>query len=189
MSTFNEWSAVAKANERIRKLNSKKLFWSTTIKMAVLSPFLFFALVILNSYSGDDPESILSYSGTIVLFTGALMIALVTPQLFKLEELKDEEPYLETWATSHGLDLEGELPSMDRFLDRYYTEHLFTQRFGNVLNTYRLVNEKGQGVLYDAKGNVVEEDLSLVKVAEKPAAEDPNADLWKVAAEKNSAAV
>jgi hypothetical protein len=187
-NTFTEWKAVVKANDVLGKMNFKKLFWSNLIKAAILSPFAVIALVLVNSAFLADSSSVilksLSWAGTLMIPMMFLFIIMVTPDFFKLHELQDETSAQIAWAKAHGLRTDKSLPTMRSYLAGS-PEQVFTQRIGKVFNVYRLANEDGNAVLYDAKGVVVEEDPSRIKVAKKATAEDPNNELWRVAAVKH----
>lgn len=194
MNTFDAWKAVVERNHAIARTNDKKNTKSNLIKaLPLLLPFVagfgFFLNYAAKDGLAEDGSNAVDIALSIILLSFILsavflMIIVLTPPLFKLEPYENIAPFRSAWAKAHGLDAAKRLPSMDLFLS-YPDEQVFIQRSGNDLKTYRLVNEGGNGVLYDAEGNRVDSKAAAVNTT-GVTVDDPNSELWKTVRDNNS---
>lgn len=192
MNTFDAWKAAVERNHAIARTNDKKNTKSNLIKALLLLPlfvvgFGFFLNYAPNGLAEDGSNFVaiaLTTALVLIIPSTFLMIIVLTPPLFKLEPYENIAPFRNTWAKAHGLDAAKRLPNMDLFLS-YSDEQVFTQRSGNELKTYRLVNEGGNGVLYDAEGNRVDSKAAAVTFT-GVTVDDPNSELWKTARDNNT---
>lgn len=188
MNTFDAWKEATERNKEVDRVNAKRNSKSILIKALLLSPFILVALGFLLIFAPDEGLASDGSNMLAIAFSIALVflipilfgvIITVTPSFFKRETREEITPLRNAWAKVHGLDPAGDLPDMYSYLYGV-KEQVFTQRVDSILKTYRLVNEDGAGILYDAEGNRVDSKASAVNTA-GGSFRDPNSELWKTA--------
>lgn len=193
MNTFDAWKESIERNEEIDRANAKKDFNTILIKALLLLPFLYICLSFFLRFApkeglAEDGSNVgalaLSIASFFLIPIVFVIIIVVTPSFFTRQKKEDTSKLRAAWAKVHGLDSAGELPAMESYLCGV-KEQVFTQRYDNVLKTYRLVSESGTGVLYDADGNRVDSKASAVNTT-VVSVDDPNSELWQAAAKPTS---
>lgn len=192
MNTFDAWKAAVERNNAIARTNGKKNTKSNLIKALLLLSLFVVGFGFFLNYApyglAEDGSNFVAIALTtalvLIIPSTFLMIIVLTPPFFKLEPYESITLLRDAWAKAHGLDAAKELPNMHSFLS-FPDEQVFIQRFGDELKTYRLVNEGGNGVLYDAEGNRVDSKAAAVTFT-GVTVDDPNSELWKTARDNNT---